>query len=56
MPNMIEVIPDFFFVRAPSLDDPARYVPQMVVWASSGFTWDYLDPALPRLAKMPATE
>jgi len=49
-------MPDFFFVRAASLDDPARYMPQMVVWTSSGFAWDYLDPALPRFAKMPATE
>ncbi len=49
-------LPDFFFVRAGSLDDPTRYTPQMVVWTSSGFTWDHLDPALPRFAKMPAME
>ena len=30
-------LPDFFFVRAGSLDDPTRYTPQMVVWTSSGF-------------------
>jgi hypothetical protein len=49
-------MPDFFFARAASLDDPARYAPQMVVWTSSGFAWDHLDPALPRFAKMPAME
>jgi hypothetical protein len=47
-------MPDLFFIRAASLDDPTRYAPQMVVWASSGFAWDHLDPALPRFAKMPA--
>jgi hypothetical protein len=47
-------MPDFFVVEAASLDDPSRFVPQMVVYASSGFAWDRLDPALPRFAKMPA--
>lgn len=49
-------MPDFFFVRAASLDDPARYAPQMVVYASSAFAWDHLDPSLPRFAKMPPME
>ena len=46
-------MPDFFVVEAASLDDPARFVPQMVVYTSSGFAWDHLDPSLPRFAKMP---
>ena len=46
-------MPDFFVVEAASLDDPSRFTPQMVVYASSGFGWDHLDPALPRFAKMP---
>ena len=45
---------DFFIVEAASLDDPARFVPQMVVYTSSVFAWDHLDPALPRFNKMPA--
>jgi hypothetical protein len=45
--------PDFFVVEAASLDDPSRFVPQMVVYTSSGFAWDHIDPALPRFAKMP---
>jgi hypothetical protein len=47
-------MPDFFIVEAASLDDPARFAPQMVVYTSSGFAWDHLDPALPQFPKMPA--
>ena len=47
-------MPDFFVVEAASLDDPSRFAPQIVVYTSSGFLWDHLDPALPRSAKMPA--
>lgn len=46
-------MPALFFVRAASLDEPGRYVPQMVVWAQSGHAWDHTDPALPKFAKMP---
>ena len=46
-------MPDVFIVRAASLDDPARYQPNMVFWASAGHAWDQLDPALTRFAKMP---
>ncbi len=47
-------MPDFFVVRAASLDDPSRFKPQMVFYTASGFAWDHLDPALPRFEKMPA--
>jgi hypothetical protein len=46
-------MPDFFIVEAATLDDPASFAPQMVVFTSSGFSWDHLDPALPRFSKMP---
>ena len=46
-------LPDVFIAAAASLDDPARYAPQQVLWASVGHTWDHLDPALPRFDKMP---
>ena len=46
--------PDFFVVEAASLDDPSRFKPQMVVYTSSAFARDQLDPALPRFPKMPA--
>jgi hypothetical protein len=46
-------MPDFFVVEAASLDDPSRFAPQMVVYTSSGFAWDHLDPVLPGFPKMP---
>jgi len=52
--SLNSAMPDFFFVRAAGLDDPTRFAPQMVIYAGSGFAWDYLDPALPRFEKMPA--
>lgn len=46
-------MPGLFTVHAASLDDPARYVPQAVTYAARGYSWDRLDPALPRFAAMP---
>lgn len=46
-------MPDIFIVTAASLDDPSRYKPQMVFWASTGHAWDHLDPAVPKFDKMP---
>jgi len=41
------------FVRAASLDDPAKFKPQFVVWNSMRQPWDRLDPALPSFERMP---
>jgi hypothetical protein len=46
-------MPDMFTVRAASLDDPARYKPQVVTYHVRGHAWDHLDPALPKFDKMP---
>ena len=46
-------VPDFFVVRASSLDDPSRYQPQMIFWTASAQAWDHVDPALPKFEKMP---
>ena len=46
-------MPDLFTVHAASLDDPARFKPQVVTYAARGHAWDRLDPALPRFDKMP---
>ncbi|MES2056880.1 MAG: GFA family protein [Pseudomonadota bacterium] len=46
-------MPDLFTIHAASLDDPGRYVPQIVTYTSSGHAWDRLDPALPTFDKMP---
>jgi hypothetical protein len=47
---------DVFVVTAASLDDPARFNPAKVMWASAGQAWDPVDPALPRFEKMPPRE
>ncbi|MGF6178520.1 GFA family protein [Ensifer sp. 4252] len=46
-------MPDVFTVRAASLDDPSRYKPDAVTYGSRGYSWDQLDPALPKFDKMP---
>ena len=46
-------MPEVFVASAASLDDPDRYKPEIVMWASAGQPWDYLDPALPKYEKMP---
>ena len=45
--------PGVFAVHAASLDDPARYKPQVVTYAARGYGWDKLDPALPKFDGMP---
>ena len=42
-----------FAVHAASLDDPAKFKPQAVTYGVRGYTWDLLDPALPKFDKMP---
>jgi hypothetical protein len=46
-------MPDVVFVRASSLDDPDRFVPTMIVYASRAPAWARLDPALATFAEMP---
>ena len=46
-------MPDVFNVRVGSLDNPERYKPEMAFWTSTGYAWDHLDPAIPKLREMP---
>jgi hypothetical protein len=46
-------MPQFFSVRAASLDDPGRYKPQMVTYRVRSLAWDNVDPTLQRFDKMP---
>jgi hypothetical protein len=46
-------MPEVFVASAASLDDPGRYQPQIVMWASAAQAWDHLDPAIARVDKMP---
>ena len=45
--------PDLFTIHAASLDNPARYRPQMVTYGLRGHAWDHVDAALPKFEKMP---
>jgi hypothetical protein len=47
-------MPDFFTVRAASLDDPSRYKPQVITYRSRGYMWDHIDKTLPAFEKMPS--
>lgn len=46
-------MPDLFTIHAASLDDPARYQPQIVTYGARALPWDWIDPALPVVATMP---
>jgi hypothetical protein len=46
-------MPEFFAVRAASLDDPSRYRPQVLTYAARGYAWDHVDPMLQRFEGMP---
>lgn len=45
--------PDMLAITVGSLDDPAKFKPQMVAYASRGHAWDHVDPAPPRFDKHP---
>lgn len=40
--------PDLYFFHAGTLDDPATFKPQVVVYSDSGQLWDHIDPEIPR--------
>jgi hypothetical protein len=46
-------MPGIFTIRATSLDEPARYKPQVVTYAIRGHDWDHLDSGLTKFETMP---
>ena len=40
--------PDLYFFPAGTLDDPATFKPQVVVYSNSGQLWDHIDPEISR--------
>ncbi|WP_234679235.1 GFA family protein [Bradyrhizobium monzae] len=46
-------MPDIFTIRAASLDEPARYKPQVVTYAVRAYDWDHLDAGLTKFETMP---
>jgi|UniRef100_UPI000D38CCAC hypothetical protein len=50
-----KAMPDIFTVHAASLDEPARFQPQVVTYAVRALAWDRMDAALPAFERMPPT-
>ncbi len=46
-------MPNIFTVTAASLDEPARFKPQVVTYGLRACAWDHPDPALPVFDKLP---
>ena len=44
--------PDMLGLYVGSLDDPSGFRPHVVMFASRGNPWDFLDPEVPRIAGM----
>lgn len=44
--------PDMIGIYVGTLDDPSIFQPQLVMFASRGHDWDFLDPELPKLPGM----
>jgi hypothetical protein len=45
--------PDIISIQAGSLDDPSWFQPQADIYVASAQPWDYLNPDLPKFAKLP---
>ncbi len=48
-----DAMPDLIAVHAASLDEPARFAPQVVTYNVRGLPWDTLDTSLKVFARMP---
>src|SRR5689334_18794421 len=46
-------MPELFTIHAASLDDRARFAPQVVTYRAAGHDWDKVDTAMPQFDKMP---
>jgi len=47
------LLPEVTAIRAGSLDDPSWFRPERHIFVSSAQPWDFINPELPRFAKMP---
>jgi hypothetical protein len=45
--------PELIAVHAGSLDEPARFVPQLLTYGIRGLPWDAIEPSLPVVERMP---
>jgi hypothetical protein len=46
--------PELMGILAGSLDDPSEFQPGMDLYTASAQPWDYMNPDLPKFAKMPS--
>lgn len=49
--NKPESQPHLIGIYVGSLDDASNFAPSVITFASRGYEWDRLDPAIPRLAE-----
>lgn len=49
-------IPELMGILAGTLDDPSWFQPAMDLYTASAQPWDYMNPDLPKFAKMPLME
>lgn len=47
-------IPELMGIMAGSLDDPSEFQPGMDFYTASAQPWDYMNPDLPKFAKLPS--
>jgi hypothetical protein len=47
------IAPELVTIRMGSLDDPGEFRPGQDIYTASAQPWDTMDPALPKVAKMP---
>lgn len=50
---LFKAMPDMIAVAAGSLDDPGRFTPGALTYASRGLAWDTVDPSLKTFQRMP---
>lgn len=46
-------IPELMGIMAGTLDNPSEFQPRMDIYTTSAQSWDYMNPDLPKFAKMP---
>lgn len=49
-----KAMPEMIAVPAASLDDPERFVPQVLTYSVRGLAWDAIDSSLPVFERMPS--
>ena len=49
----LSAMPDIMAIKVGSLDDPSWYRPTMDIYTASAQPWDYMNPDVPKVPKMP---